>query len=508
MKAMLWTCRLLGRMLPVFLAGCAAVGPDYSLPWAAFFRRDSAQAPFVETAQPEKPDGTALYRPDDLPADWWRLYDDAELDRLIGEALAVNDDLRAAAANLERARAVSEEIQAQQRPSLGVNAGVDYGHVSGVQVLQPEMRPDTIWTYSGGVQVAYQVDLVGQIRRAIEAARADAEAAQAALDAARVTVAAETARAYVNICTSGLQLASARHSVEVQKASLDAVLRLQEGGRGTLLDVTRARSQLHQLEASLPPLMAQQRGALYRLAALLGRTPAEMPAGLEECRTPPRLRATLPVGDGATLLRRRPDIREAERSLAAATARIGVATADLYPKISLGLSGASAGPSEYFGQRGTYSWSIGPLISWTVPNTGAVQARIAEAEAGSRGALARFDARVLAALRETESALVAYARQLDRDQALRAARDRSAEAAEQANRLFRYGKTDYLTVLDAERTLASNESALAASSADLGNAEMNLFLALGGGWQNAPAVDTGKAPAAGEKAQKPVPENP
>ncbi|KOQ21102.1 RND transporter, partial [Achromobacter xylosoxidans] len=233
----------------------------------------------------------------------------------------------------------------------------------------------------------------------------------------------------------------------------------------------------------LPPFQAQQRTALYRLAALTGQTPAEIPTTLLQCAAAPQLSETIPVGDGAALLRRRPDIRQAERALAAATARIGVATADLYPKITLGLSGASGGPAAMFGDRGTFSWSVGPLISWTLPNTGAVQARIAEAEANTKAAVARFDASVLNALRETESALVVYARQLDRQAALQAARDQAAQAASQARQLFQYGKTDYLTVLDAERTLASNESALAAGQAELSNDQIAVFLALGGGWE-------------------------
>ncbi|KOQ37889.1 RND transporter, partial [Achromobacter xylosoxidans] len=235
--------------------------------------------------------------------------------------------------------------------------------------------------------------------------------------------------------------------------------------------------------AGLPPFQAQQRTALYRLAALTGQTPAEIPTTLLQCAAAPQLSETIPVGDGAALLRRRPDIRQAERALAAATARIGVATADLYPKITLGLSGASGGPAAMFGDRGTFSWSVGPLISWTLPNTGAVQARIAEAEANTKAAVARFDASVLNALRETESALVVYARQLDRQAALQAARDQAAQAASQARQLFQYGKTDYLTVLDAERTLASNESALAAGQAELSNDQIAVFLALGGGWE-------------------------
>ena len=432
--------------------------------------------PFAEAQE-------GVFQQNEVPGHWWRLYNDPTLDGLVEQALAANTDLRVASANLERAQAALRETQAQQQPSLGVNASPTFGHVSGIQELAPGIDPPNRWSYSAGASMSYQLDLFGQIRRAVEASSADAQSAQAAYDATRVTVAAETARAYANLCAAGMQLASAQHSVKVQQESLDAVSRLQRAGRGTALDVTRARSQLEQLQANLPPFQAQQRTALYRLAALTGKTPAEIPASLLQCAAAPKLAQTIPVGDGAQLLRRRPDIRQAERSLAAATARIGVATADLYPKITLGLSGASGGPAAMFGDRGTFSWSVGPLISWTLPNTGAVQARIAEAEANTRAAVARFDASVLNALRETESALVVYARQLDRDASLQAARDQAAVAASQARQLFQYGKTDYLTVLDAERTLATNESALAASQAELSNDQIAVFLALGGGWE-------------------------
>lgn len=468
---------LLPLTLALALAGCAAVGPDYRLPDQAAAKRPAAAAPFVQARE------QAVYRQDELPPHWWRLYQDGQLDSLVEQALAANADLRIAAANLERAQAVTRQAQARQQPTVDVSAAPAFGHASGVQELQPGLRPQDRWSYSGGMGVSYQLDLFGQIGRAIEAAQDDAQAAQAAYDAARVTVAAETARAYADLCAAGMQLDSARHSVQVQQQSVDAVRRLLAAGRGTTLDVARARSQLEQLQAELPPFQAGQRTALYRLAALTGHAPAELPQGLLACVRPPRLAQAIPVGDGAALLRRRPDIRQAERSLAAATARIGVATADLYPKISLGLSGASAGPAALFGEPGTFSWSVGPLISWTLPNTGAAQARIAQAEASTKGALARFDATVLNALRETESALVTYARQLDRDAALRAAREQGAQAAAQARQLFRLGKTDYLTVLDAERTLASNESALAASQAQLAGDQIAVFLALGGGWE-------------------------
>ncbi|WMD21800.1 TolC family protein [Achromobacter seleniivolatilans] len=470
------TKHLLPLMLALALAGCTTVGPDYKVPAGSVAERQSAQAPFAQAQE-------AVYQQEAVPGHWWRLYNDAVLDGLVEKALGANTDLRVASANLERAQAAVQEVQAQQKPTIGVNASPTFGHVSGLQELQPGVNPPSRWSYSTGASVSYQLDLFGQIRRAIEAASGDEQAAQAAYDATRVTVAAETARAYANMCAAGMQLASAQHSVQVQKESLDAVSRLQRAGRGTTLDVTRARSQLEQLQANLPPFQAQQRTALYRLAALTSQTPNDISPALLQCATAPRLTETIPVGDGAALLRRRPDIRQAERSLAAATARIGVATADLYPKITLGLSAASGGPFSMIGDRGTFSWSVGPLISWTIPNTGAVQARIAEAQANTKAAVARFDATVLNALRETESALVVYARQLDRDSSLRAARDESAQAAAQARQLFQYGKTDYLTVLDAERTLATTESALAASQAELSSDQIALFLALGGGWE-------------------------
>jgi outer membrane protein TolC len=234
----------------------------------------------------------------------------------------------------------------------------------------------------------------------------------------------------------------------------------------------------------LPPLQAQHRTAHYRLAALTGLTPAEMNMHLLTCEAAPRLTTQIPVGDGAALLRRRPDIRQAERSLASSTARIGVATADLYPSISLGLSAGSTGLLDHFGAGNTARWSLGPLISWSVPSNGVARSRIAQAEAGADGALAHFDGVVLNALKEVESAMTVYARELDRNAALKTARDQSALASRQSHQLYQYGRTDFLSVLDADRTLAATDAAWAASDAQLTGDQITLFLALGGGWEN------------------------
>ena len=206
-----------------------------------------------------------------------------------------------------------------------------------------------------------------------------------------------------------------------------------------------------------------------------------------DCAHAPGLAQPLPVGDGRALLQRRPDVRQAERKLASATARIGVATAELYPDIRLGASLGAAGLLEDFGTPMTQQWSIGPLISWTLPSSG-THARIHAAEAGADAALAEFDHTVLQALRETQTALDRYAQDLRRLQSLRTAQEQAALAAEQNRRLYQGGRTPYLSSLDADRSLASSDATLAAAEAQVSRDQIHLFLVLGGGWQASAAA--------------------
>ncbi|MBV0881651.1 TolC family protein [Noviherbaspirillum sp. L7-7A] len=464
------------------LTACGTVGPDYRVPDEAAIAKPSAAAPFAGAAE-------APYSAAPLPPHWWRLYRDPALDRLVEQALAANADLRAAAANLRRARALEQEVAAAGRPALGISAAPAYGRPSAAARGLPDALPDAA-SYDAGVSVSYQVDLFGKIARAIEAADADSGAAAAAYDLSRINVAAGTVRAYVDVCASAAQIGVAQRSLGLQQDFLDLTARRIAAGRGTALDASRAQAQAEQLRAALPPLQAAQRGALLRLAALLGETPGKLPESAGRCAAPPRLAFPVPVGDGAALLRRRPDIRQAERGLAAASARIGVATADLYPGITLGLPAGSTGALAGFGAGNALRWSLGSLISWSLPVNGAARRRIAQAEASSEAALARFDGTVLNALREAETTLTVYARELDRNAALKAAREQSALAASQASELYRYGRTDFLTTLDAQRSLASAESALTASDAQLASDQVALFLALGGGWESADAQAT------------------
>jgi NodT family efflux transporter outer membrane factor (OMF) lipoprotein len=455
------------------LAGCATVGPNYAVPARAKINLPAAQGAFVGA-------GEAPVSQDPLPDDWWRLYDDPRLDGLIRQALAANTDLRVAAANLARARAVSAEARDAGEIELSTSASAARAQLSGESYLLTEPVPP-MSLGDVGLNVSYQIDLVGRLRRAAEAANADAQASQAALDLAKVSVVADVARAYVDACSAGRELAVAETAAGLQDKALAASVRLAAAGRGSQLDITRGRGLTDQARAVLPGFEARRRAALYRLAVLTGQPPAAFPRELDDCASPPRLSRPIPVGDGAALLRRRPDVRQAERTLAGATARIGVATAALYPSVSLGLGAGSTGLLSDLGQPAANRWSAGSLITWTLP-TGAERARIRQANAGADAALARFDGVVLNALRETETGLTVYAHDLDRNAQLRAARDEAATAADQAQKLRRAGRSPYLSGLEAERALIGAEAALAASDTQVADDQIALFLALGGGW--------------------------
>jgi outer membrane protein TolC len=221
----------------------------------------------------------------------------------------------------------------------------------------------------------------------------------------------------------------------------------------------------------------------------MGRPPGDYPRDAEACDAPPSLDRLLPVGDGMALLRRRPDVRAAERTLAAATANIGVEAAQLYPQVSIGGSIGVGGPLSNLGSLSSVGGAVGPLLSWTFPNRAATRARVSEAGAEADQAAAEFDGAVIEALRQTETALSAYARELDRDRASERARADAALAADQAARLYRFGRTGLLDVLTAQAALANAEAALAQSRTALIDRQVDVFLSLGGGWQVASGGD-------------------
>lgn len=452
------------------LAACA-VGPNHVAPAP----KPAAAGAFVAASNP-------AFSPAEPAGEWWRLYQDPVLDQLVTDALTHNTDLRVATANLSRARAMLRESRAGRLPQTSVGAGASYGRTPAIQTAPGQDRTGEL--YDVGLDISYELDLFGRVSRSIEAARGDADAAAAARDVVRVAVAAETARAYADASAAAERLAVAERTVGLIERTSTITAKRFEAGRGTRLDVARVGSLLDQQRAALPPLRAERDGALFRLATLTGRAPAELAEEAGARRTILRLDQAIPVGDGRALLARRPDVREAERRLAAETARVGVATADLYPRISFGASIGATGPSlgDLFA-GGPFRWLLGPLLNWSFPNQEANRARIEQAEASAAAALAAFDGTVLNALRETETALSAYAHELDRRAALNGARTQAETAARIARIQLREGKIDSLAVLDAERSLAQAEADLALSDARIATSQVDLFRALGGGWQ-------------------------
>ena len=419
-----------------------------------------------------------------LEGDWWRLYNDPVLDGLISQALVANKDIAIAAANVAKARASLRGARSDRLPQTAVSGSAQYGRPTG---LERAPGQDSDLALSTGFDVAYEVDLFGRVRRGVEAARADVGAAEAARDAARVADVAETTRAYGDILSTQRQLAVARRTVGLLDETVKLADKRFQAGRTSRLDLVRVSALRDQQRARIPELEADLEAATFRLATLTGRTPAERPVRDGAGRML-ELAQPIPIGDGRALLARRPDVREAERRLAGATARIGVATADLYPNITLGGSvGSSATSLANLFTGGAVGFLLGPLINWSFPNQEGARARIAGARADAQAELARFDKSVLVALEETETALSRYSNELERRAALQSARDEAERAARITRAQLREGRADSLAVLDAERTLATTEADLAEADGRIIDAQVDLFRALGGGWQTASA---------------------
>jgi outer membrane protein, multidrug efflux system len=459
-------------VMALCLGACAA-GPDYESPDAAepaFHNVDSIR---FERAR--------------IEAAWWSEFGDPVLDELIEQALSQDLDLRIAAARVREARAFYREESLDLFPEVTAGAAYDRR-----KTQQPGFSDERVEseTYDAGFDAFWEIDLFGRVRRRVEAARADAQVAQANLQAAQVSVAAEVARNYLLLRGAQRRYRVAIANRDTQKETVRLTRVRSELGRGTELDVASARARLAATEATLPPLIAQEKAAMHRLAVLLGQSPGTLstPADIDEERVRPPAEP-LPIGDPGMLLRRRPDIRAAERSVAAATARIGVASADLFPRLSVsGFVGFVTGDADRLGDAASEAWSVTPVLSWAALDLGSVKARLRAAEAFADGALAFYEQTVLRALEETENAFVAYAQNQARLTALAEQAAASHRAAELARIRYREGAIDFLRLLDAQRTVLEAEDAVAVAETDLNTSVVAIYKALGGGWEVAPAV--------------------
>lgn len=455
--------------LALLLAACA-VGPDYRAPATAppeFVAASSAgvvELPFE--------------------AAWWSQFGDPVLDVLVARALGGDLDLRIAAARVDEANALLGATRRQRWPDA--RAEIARTDSNAQQPGFGSQRLD-IESHDAGFATFWELDLFGRVRRGVEAAGAEADAAEARLRDAQVIVAAEVARTYLELRGAQRRLAVARANLGYQRDTLELTKVRLDLGRGTELDVASATARLSATRAEIPPLATSETVAANRLAVLLGLRPGALERELVPRDIAPHL-TTLAVGSAESLLTRRPDVRAAERELAAATARIGVAKADLYPQLTLtGFIGFIAGSASELGESSSRAWSATPALSWAGFGSGG-RARVAVAEARADAAVASYEQTVLRAIEEIENAFVVYGHERERLVALLDQAAASRQAAELARVRYREGAVDFLRLLDAERTLLQAEDAVAAVETDVNTAVVLIYKALGGGWEAAASI--------------------
>ena len=449
------------------LSGCA-VGPDYRQPKIA------VDAQFVNAAG---------FSESDVQANFWTLFNEPVLDDLVQAALLANKDLEQARANLSASRAARRIVGFDSYPTVTV--GASRLHILQSENQQPGLTRDQreLDDAEVGFDAAWELDLFGRVRRGREAARADEQAAAAEVHNVQVTVTAEVARNYFVLRGLQEQLDVATRNATNQRQTLELTQVRLDAGRGTELDRSRAEAQLKTTLASIPPLRASIATTTYRLSVLTGRVPDALSSILIGSQPLPALPEINAIGSPDALLRRRPDIRSAERNLAAATARVGIAVGDLFPRVtfigSVGYNSASVGN---LGERQTDIYSYGPSISWAAFDLGRVRARIDVAKAQTQAALAAYESAVLTALEETEGALVTYGYARSRRATLEEAAAASSKAANLARQRFEGGLADFLNVLDAERDTLSVQDSLAQSRTQTATSLVAVYKALGGGW--------------------------
>ncbi len=488
--------RLPVTVLGALLLGACAVGPTYRVP------------PPVDTGSGwSQPAGTVQAQVD--LATWWTSLGDPVLDRLVTTALSDNLDLRQAQARIREARALRDRAAGGYVPTVGVGTSVTRRQQSEngplpIASIPGLARDQTI--YDAGFDAAWEIDLFGGTRRAVESAQASVQAAQADANDARISIVAEVARSYFTLRGAQHELAAREASVDTLQQTLDLVRRRLAVGDAAQAEVDAARARLAAAAAGVPDIQARLRAAALGLGVLLGAPPerelALADSGAAEIRLTP-----IPVGERADMLRRRPDVRAAERRLASRTADVGVATAELFPKLVIGAGGGfqSLEASSLF-DSASQRFSIMPLISWRVFDGGRVRAEIRASEARQQQAALSYEKAVLAALGDAERALSNYQHGLDAVQRQRAAVQAALSSYAHAQARFKAGDIALSELLAEERVLRDAQDAYARTHSAAAIDLVALFKALGGGWdahaaegsptvdERGSATDTGRAP--------------
>ncbi|HYE19908.1 MAG TPA: efflux transporter outer membrane subunit [Tepidisphaeraceae bacterium] len=501
--------RLLPLLSVVLITGCT-VGPNYQAPQTtapdAWFEFALAPAtppdPVGDTTGPTSRPASVLSR-GPVPVAWWTSFKDAKLDDLIVRATRANLDLRRAAARVTEARAQRRGTASDALPALDIGGGYSHvrsgaGAIGGSSASAGSSGGGTSAPVAGssgstgaefdiwqaGFDASWEIDVFGRVRRAVEAADAGLAAAVEDRRDVMITLLSDVARNYVELRGFQQQARIARENLDSQRETRKVIQTRFDRGLAPRLDLERTAAQVATTASAIPTFDANARQAAHRLAVLLGLQPQALANELLKENAIPAPPPSVPVGVPADLLRRRPDVRRAERQLAAAVARIGVATADLYPRFS--LAGSLGLQSTDFGSLFNYAsriYSIGPQVSWNIFDAGRIRANIAVGTAQQEQLLATYEQTVLNALREVEDALIAYQRELDRRTTLAAAVNANQRAVALANELYTAGRTDFLSVLQAERDLFQSQDALVQSDRLVSSNLIALYKALGGGWE-------------------------
>ncbi len=452
------------------LTACA-VGPDYRRP---------------EVATPDSFVGvdSTQFSGADVEREFWKAFNDQELNELIERALAANHDIRIATARLREARALRGEARLDLAPTVQGSAGYTRARASDRQLAPAPDADRNQDFYTSGFDAFWELDFFGRVRRGIEASSAEVRSAEAGVYATQVSVTAEVARNYFELRGAQQQLAVARRNADNQGETLRITSARLDAGRGTQLDQSRAQAQLSATLATIPDLESAVTRGMLRLGVLTGQAPEALLPQLSAAQPLPTLPVAHDIGTPELLLRRRPDIRVAERDLAAATAEIGVAVGDLFPRITfLGSWGFDAVDRNDLGNSGSESYSFGPSISWAAFDLGRVKQRIRQREAATDRALAKYEQTVLQALEETDASLTAYSKAIVKQQHLQQSATASLDAAKLARARYESGVADFLAVLDAERSALAAEDQLARSETQTATALLATYKALGGGFR-------------------------
>lgn len=449
------------------LAACA-VGPDYQRP---------------ETKSPDEFVSTdvAQFATADVEGDFWEAFNDEQLNSLIEEALAANHDIRIATARLREARAIRGEARLDFAPTVTASGGRTESRGSERQAIGFARDQDY---YDAGFDAYWELDFFGRIRRNVEANTALVQAAEAGVYSTQVSITAEVARNYFELRGSQQRLEVAQRNAENQRETLRITTARLDAGRGTQLDTSRAQAQLSATLATIPDFESDITRSILRLGVLTGKSPEALLPQLSSVQKLPPLPTTQNIGTPELLLRRRPDIMVAERQLASATAQIGVAVGDLFPRISfVGRWGFDAIDSGDLGKSSSESYGFGPSIQWAAFDLGRVRQQIKQREAATDRALAVYEQTVLQALEETDASMTAYVKAKVKQAHLQDSTTASLEAVTLARARYESGVADFLTVLDAERSALTAEDQLALSETQTATALLATYKALGGGFR-------------------------